>query len=100
MNNPGSFAGKYNIYISYFHFKYSFNICVFILTDEFRRVKASEHYESINSVGGQHISEATSNQPSTSSAKQSPVKSNASVSGVLVSNKQVVIFLLIDFKYF
>uniref|UniRef100_A0A2S2N6H8 DNA excision repair protein ERCC-1 n=1 Tax=Schizaphis graminum TaxID=13262 RepID=A0A2S2N6H8_SCHGA len=64
MNNPGSFA------------------------DEFRRVKASEHYETINSVGEHHnVSEATTNQPSTSSAKQSPMKS-ASFSGVLVNNKQ------------
>lgn len=66
------------------------------MIDEFRRVKASEHYESINSVGGQHISEATSNQPSTSSVKQSPVKSNASVSGVLVNNKQVHSYFLVN----
>jgi len=96
MNNPGSFAGKYNIYIFHLHFKYNFNICIFIVIDEFRRVKASEHYESINSVGGQHISEATSNRPSTSSANQSPVKSNASVSGVLVNNKQVYSYFLVD----
>jgi len=64
--------------------------------DEFRRVKASENYETINSVGGQHISEATSNQPSTSSANQSPVKSNASVSGVLVNNKQVYSYFFVD----
>jgi hypothetical protein len=89
MNNPGSFAGKYNIYIIYFYVKYNFNIHVFIVIDEFRRVKASEHYETINSVGEHHnVSEATTNQPSTSSAKQSPMKS-ASFSGVLVNNKQV-----------
>jgi len=96
MNNPGSFAGKYNNYNFYFHIKYNFNICVFIVIDEFRRVKSSAHYESISSVGGQHISEATTNQPSTSGVKQSPVKSAASVSGVLVNNKQVCNYFLVD----
>lgn len=63
-------------------------IFMFIVIDEFRRVKASEHYESIDAVGGQQVSEASSNQPSTSGVKQSPVKS-ASFAGVLVNNKQV-----------
>jgi len=63
--------------------------------EEFRRVKASEHYESINSVGGQHNLETTINEPSTSGVKQSPVKS-ASVSGVLVNNKQVYSCFFVD----
>lgn len=57
------------------------------MIDEFRKAKASEHYESIDSVGGQKDA-ATNNKPSTSGVKQSPVKS-ASSSGVLVNNKQV-----------
>lgn len=60
---------------------------IFYMTDEFRKVKSSEHYESIDSVGVQKNSVPT-NQPSTSNVKQSPVKS-ASFSGVLVNNKQV-----------
>jgi len=95
MNNPGSFAGKYYINIFYLHVNYNFNIGIFIVIDEFRRVKASEHYESINSVGVQHNSEAAINQPSTSGVKQSPVKA-ASASGVLVNNKQVYSYFLVD----
>ncbi|VVC32791.1 Restriction endonuclease type II-like,RuvA domain 2-like,ERCC1/RAD10/SWI10 family [Cinara cedri] len=76
MNNPGSFA------------------------KEFSRVKASEHYETINSIGKYDNPAAANqpstsynqpstshNQPSTSSIKQSPVKSGNSNS-VLVNPKQ------------
>jgi len=67
---------------------------VFIVTDEFRKVKESEHYETINSVGKHNnVSESTTNQPSTSGTKQSPVKP-ASFSGVLVNNKQVYSYYL------
>lgn len=59
-----------------------------VVIDEFRKVKASEHYESIDSVGGLKNTEDI-NQPSTSGVRQSPVKSASSV-GVLVNNKQVV----------
>lgn len=62
-----------------------------VMIDEFCRVKASEHYESIDSVIGQKNSE-TIHQPSTSGVKQSPVKA-ASFAGVLVNNRQV-------YKYF
>lgn len=69
---------------------------MFIVIDEFRKVKESEHYETINSVGKHNnVSEATTNQPSTSGSKQSPVKS-ASFSGVLVNNKQVYSYYLVD----
>lgn len=60
---------------------------MFVVIDEFRKVKTSEHYESIDSVGGLKNTEVT-NQPSTSGVNQSPTKSASSV-GVLVNNKQV-----------
>jgi hypothetical protein len=61
-----------------------------VMIDEFCKVKASEHYESINSVGQNNLE--TIYQPSTSGVKQSPVKA-ASFTGVLVNNRQV-------YKYF
>lgn len=57
------------------------------MADEFRKVKTSELYESIDSVGGHKNAEGI-NQPSTSGVKKSPVKST-SFAGVLVNNKQV-----------
>lgn len=57
------------------------------MSDEFRKVKTSELYESIDAVGGQKSAESI-NQPSTSGVKKSPVKST-SFAGVLVNNKQV-----------
>lgn len=58
-------------------------------------MKTSEHYKSIDSVGGQKNSEDI-NQPSTSSVQKSPVKST-SFSGVLVNNKQVYDYHLLNY---
>lgn len=58
-----------------------------MIIDEFRKVKTSENYQSIDSIGKSKISEDI-NQPSTSGVIRSPVKS-ASFAGVLVNNKQV-----------
>lgn len=59
--------------------------------DEFRKVKTSENYESIDSIGKSKNLEDI-NQPSTSGVKRLPVKS-ASFSGLLVNNNQVFHFV-------
>lgn len=59
--------------------------------DEFRNVKTSENYKTIDSVCKSNILEDI-NRPSTSGVKRSPVKS-ASFAGVLVNNKQVFHFV-------
>lgn len=84
---------------------------LFLIIEEFRKVKTSEHYKTINSVCGQDNSTAvnqpstssnqpstSSNQPSTSGVKQSPVKSGNS-SSILVNPKQVCIYCLFKIKY-
>lgn len=61
------------------------------MVDEFHKAKELPHYESIDSVG--ELKNLDANQPSTSGVKhQSPVKPTSSV-GILVSNKQVYIYL-------